>query len=294
MMALSTSIASLGLIQNSIAVVIGAMLVAPLMTPLIGAGWALVQGNVALFRQSLRAMLFGVAGGFLLGVVLGRLMPRDELTPEILARSTPDLLDLMVALVSGVAAAYAMGRRNVSAALPGVAIAAALVPPLSCVGIAVAFERPTVAMGAGILLLANLAAIILGSALTFRLIGVRYIRLRSDPAGWARRSLLSLVLIATGLALPLWFQTSENRLLGQAGPLLLPASPPLEAAILDYVDGDDNLKPLPDRAPGDGRRRHHRPGRGVDREGPCWIQRFTTTFRRSSAPFWATRPRSAC
>ena len=118
------------MIQDSAAVVIGAMLVAPLMSPLLGCGMAIVQGNLPLFRNSLKAVLFGFLVALAIGVVLGFISPMGELTDELRARGGPTVLDMLVALLSGIAAAYCNGRPNLSAALPGVAIAAALVPPL--------------------------------------------------------------------------------------------------------------------------------------------------------------------
>jgi len=129
LMVLSTVIAAIGLIQNSAAVVIGAMLVAPLMTPLLGLGLALVQGNPVLARISVRAIGFGLLVSLLVGLLVGLATPGfDEPTRQMLGRGGPGLLDLFVAFASGLAAAYASSRPGLLAALPGVAIAAALVP----------------------------------------------------------------------------------------------------------------------------------------------------------------------
>jgi uncharacterized hydrophobic protein (TIGR00271 family) len=135
MMALSTGIATLGLFQGSTAVVIGAMLVAPLMTPLIGAGFALVQGNVRLYRKSMAAMGIGILTGLALSLFISMLAHRHDLSLEIIARASPDVLDIFIALLSGMAAAYAFARPTLMGTLAGVAIAAALVPPLATVGI---------------------------------------------------------------------------------------------------------------------------------------------------------------
>jgi len=134
MMGLATAIASLGLLQGSAAAVIGAMLVAPLMTPLIGAGFSMVQGNIRLFRKSMLAMIMGIAFGLVLSIIIDMLVPERRLSMEILARASPDVLDFFVALLSGMAAAYAFARPSLMGTLAGVAIAAALVPPLAVVG----------------------------------------------------------------------------------------------------------------------------------------------------------------
>ena len=138
LMFLATTIAGLGLIQNSTAVVVGAMLVAPLMTPIVGVGLGLVQGNIVLVRYAAQSIAWGAGLALVVGLSLGLLLPLPELTTELAARGGPSLLDLGVAVLSGCAGAYAMSRPNLSAALPGVAIAAALVPPLASLGIVLA------------------------------------------------------------------------------------------------------------------------------------------------------------
>ena len=129
MMMLSSSLASLGLIEGATAVVIGAMLVAPLMGPLIGAGLALVQGNLRFFRKSIGVTFVGIGIALAVSACIGLINPGFEPSLEIEARGTPDLFDLAIAFVSGMDAAYASGCPNVAGTLAGVAIAAALVPP---------------------------------------------------------------------------------------------------------------------------------------------------------------------
>ena len=113
MMLLSTSLASLGLLADSTAVVIGAMLVAPLMGPLVAAGHALVQGNLSMFKRSMVVTLIGLGIGFTASLFFGAINPGFEPTLEIEARGKPDLLDLGIAFFSGMTAAYAVGRFNV-------------------------------------------------------------------------------------------------------------------------------------------------------------------------------------
>ena len=159
---LSTAIAALGLVQGQAAVIIGAMLVAPLMTPLIGAGLAVVQGNSRLLASTLFSVGFGFLLALIVGVLVGWVTPLkgDAFTSEIIGRTTPGLTDLAVAVVGGVAAAYAMGRPNLSSALPGVAIAAALVPPIAAAGIAASHGEWQLALGALLLFLTNIVAIV--------------------------------------------------------------------------------------------------------------------------------------
>jgi len=145
---LSTAIATLGLLIGSPAIIIGAMVVAPLMTPLIAAGCALVRGDVSLFHKSIRAMLFGSIMALGISFLIGVLIPNDTLTLEMISRGKPDILDLFVGLFAGAAAAYATARPKVMASLVGVAVAAALVPPIATVGIAITEGHKLVAQGA--------------------------------------------------------------------------------------------------------------------------------------------------
>lgn len=171
MMILATAIASLGLLLNSPAVIIGAMLMAPLMSALLGLGLGVVQGDVWLLRLALRTTLLGVLTGLCVSAVTALVVPGSRITDEMLGRSSPTLVDLAVALISGGAAAYAVSREDVASALPGVAIAVALVPPLATVGLAAAAGETQVATGAGLLFLTNLVAIVAAAAIVFLWMG---------------------------------------------------------------------------------------------------------------------------
>jgi uncharacterized hydrophobic protein (TIGR00271 family) len=173
MIALAAGIAALGLLLNSPAVIIGAMLVAPLMAAIVGIGLGIIQADARLIHLAASATLRGMLLAIGMGLLAGLILPGADLTAEILSRIRPTLFDLGVALVSGLAGAYALCRKDVSSALPGVAIAAALVPPLATVGIGVSWFNLEVAWGALVLFLTNLVAIIAASALVFFLLGFR-------------------------------------------------------------------------------------------------------------------------
>jgi uncharacterized hydrophobic protein (TIGR00271 family) len=153
------------------------MLVAPLMSPIIGLGLASITGNGRLAETALSALLSGAALAVLLSAimtVINRHLPfvvLQELPGEVLARTHPSPIDLVIALAGGLAAAYAMTRPNISAALPGVAIATALMPPLCTVGIGLAFENWEVAGGAVLLFVTNAVTIAFAAALIFFLRG---------------------------------------------------------------------------------------------------------------------------
>ncbi|MBL49128.1 MAG: hypothetical protein CMP28_09250 [Roseibacillus sp.] len=203
LMALATLIAALGLLANSVAVVIGAMLVAPLMTPLIGGGLAMVQGNWPLWLRSSRAVLLGFFLALVIGLAVGLLarLLGFGLTSELAARGEPTLLDLGVAFASGIAASYCLARPHLTGALAGVAIAAALVPPIATVGLCLALGETVTAQGAALLFGTNVVAIVLGAAVHFFAAGIRG---RREGSGlWPRRFIIVLALACAGLAVPL-------------------------------------------------------------------------------------------
>ncbi|MEM9021338.1 MAG: TIGR00341 family protein, partial [Planctomycetota bacterium] len=200
---LSTIIATLGLMQDSAAVVIGAMLVAPLMTPLVGCGLAVVQGNGQLIRSASKSVVLGFFLAIAIAALMGLVLPHSGLTPQMLSRGQPNALDLGVALISGLAAAYATARPNLLGALPGVAIAAALVPPIATSGVALADGQPVVAAGAAMLFLTNIVAIILGAAMALFAVGMQAQHLQARSKRWTRHATMGLTVGAVVLSVPL-------------------------------------------------------------------------------------------
>lgn len=172
MVVVSTMIASLGLVTNSTAVIIGAMLVAPLMTPIFGIALSLIRSDAHLFGRAMRAEIAGVAAAIAVGVVLGKIYPSLEPTPEMLARTQPQLFDLLVAIFSGFAGAYAMVDEKISPALPGVAIATAIVPPLANTGLCFAVGAYAGGVGSFLLFLSNFLSILLISSAIFWYFGM--------------------------------------------------------------------------------------------------------------------------
>lgn len=174
---LSSTIATFGLLTDSGPVIIGAMLMAPLMSPIIGIGMASVTGKTNLLRVSFFALLRGAMLAVLLATILTTLntylpfIALSELPSEILARTRPTPIDLVIAFAGGLGGAYALSKPNLSAALPGVAISTALMPPLCVIGIGLAINEPQVATGSLLLFLTNAAAIASAAGLVFLLIG---------------------------------------------------------------------------------------------------------------------------
>ncbi len=203
LLALSVAIAVMGLTAGSTAVVIGAMLIAPLMTPVMSFAGALVLGWTSRLVRSAAIVAVGSIGAVALAWLVARLLPAHELTSEVLSRTTPDIRDLAVALLAGAAGAYAISRQDLSAALPGVAVAVALVPPLATIGVVLEAGRSDYAEGAALLYCANLAAIVLAGAAIFLANGL-------VPPGRLRQvtrrvvgGFLLVALVTVGIGIPL-------------------------------------------------------------------------------------------
>ena len=202
---LSAIIATLGLWQNSAAVIIGAMLVAPLMTPILATSLGVVMGEPRTIRVAAESTLKGVVLGIAIALFIALILPGEKIGSEILARTQPSLLDMAVALASGAAGAYALARKEVSAALPGVAIAAALMPPLCTVGIGLAIFSGPIAGGAFLLFTTNLIAIIVAGTAVFLVLGVRPRDDEEREQNFRRGLIVGIVMllvVSMALALP--------------------------------------------------------------------------------------------
>ncbi|HPZ10211.1 MAG TPA: TIGR00341 family protein [Candidatus Eremiobacteraeota bacterium] len=178
MVALSTTIAAYGLLANSTAVVIGAMLVAPLMGAIFGMALGLSSDDKSLLWKSTVAAVMGALLAILLGALIGLIPLRMAFGAEIFARTKPTIYDLIIALASGLAGAYALVNEKVSPALPGVAIATALVPPLTTCGLCFSIARWDLSLGAFLLFLANFLAIEIAAAIVFNLFGITEVKAR--------------------------------------------------------------------------------------------------------------------
>ena len=174
LMALATTIATFGLATDSTAVVIGAMLIAPLMTPILGTAAGLINGKTKSTAQSAAITVLGSLGAILLAMLLAGAIPDLDAViqnPQITSRTSPSLLDLAIAIAAGAAGAYGVSRAESTDALPGVAVAIALIPPLAVVGITLRAGDTTQASGALLLFLTNLFSIVLMAGLVFVLVG---------------------------------------------------------------------------------------------------------------------------
>lgn len=213
---LSAIIASYGLVTNSAAVVIGAMLVAMMLGPITGIALAIIDHRMPLLRKSLITVIVGVSLVVLVGFIVGWLHKDQPLTAEILSRTQPTSMDLMIALAGGTAGAYAMVSPHLSVAVVGVAVATALVPPLAASGILFANGETQLGLGALLLALTNIIAIQFTNALVLWLLGFR--RLIDDDyksstyLTFLRRNAVTLLLLGgLGTYLTINLQTNAKQ-----------------------------------------------------------------------------------
>ena len=203
LMGFATAIATWGIIADSTAVVIGAMLVAPLMTPLMGTSLAMIMGWPKRAGISFTVALGGVLLAVGLAVIFGWVYSLEisaELNSQVSSRVGPTLVDLAIAVFAGGAGAFALSRPDVSDSLPGVAVAIALVPPLAVIGLMISENNWDEAAGALLLFVTNMVAILLVGALVFILEGVVPVVQLSQNKRWVKLGLgmvgaLALVVI---------------------------------------------------------------------------------------------------
>lgn len=232
MLAMSAGIAILGLLLSSPAVVIGAMLLSPLMGPIMGLGFALATGDFPWLRQSVTSIALGTLLGVALSALVVFFSPLQTVTSEIAARTRPNLFDLLVALFSALAGAYAMIRGQMGAVV-GVAIATALMPPLAVVGFGIATLNWTVFSGALTLYFTNLLVIGLTAALMARAYGFH----TSLSKHQTRLQTLIIVIAFIALAVPLGF--SLRQIAWEAR-----ATRDIRGAVMDPFDGRARLSQI--------------------------------------------------
>ncbi len=198
LMVLSAILAAFGLYANSGPVIIGAMILAPLMAPIISLAMGISRQDRSLIEPALTTLVRGVALALGCAAFLALVIPLRSITSEVEARLSPNLLDLGVAIISGIAGAYAHARREVARSLAGVAIAVALVPPLVVSGIGLGWWNWNVFSGAMLLFVTNLIGILFAAAITFSLLGF-------SPITKAGRGLIFSLVMVLLISLPLGF-----------------------------------------------------------------------------------------
>ena len=194
---LSTLIATFGLFVNSSSVVIGAMLLAPLMQPIVSLSMGVLRQDSALEINGAKSIFWGVLAVLVTAALIATFTPIERLTTEMSGRLSPTILDLFIAIVSGVAAAYVKSNEKILSSLAGVAIAVALVPPLAVAGIGLGWANWHMFMMAFLLFTTNLVGIVLAAALTFVILGF-------SPLHVAKKGIMTWIVIVSLVSIPLY------------------------------------------------------------------------------------------
>ena len=202
LMLLSTALATFGLYLNSAAVIIGAMLLAPLMSPIVSISMGLLRWEKALFYDSAKKIVLGISIALFVSTLIAMMFPQKLITEEMLGRVNPTLLDLAVAILSGMAAAYSKSFKEVMQSLAGVAIAVALVPPLAVAGVGLGQGDLWFFLQAFLLFFTNLVGIVLSAAFTFRVLGY-------SAAIRNKRGVIFVALSLMAVSVPLYISYSQ-------------------------------------------------------------------------------------
>ena len=197
LMVLSTLLATTGLFADSSPVIIGAMILAPLMSPIVSLSMGVIRADSMLLTQSLKTLFIGIVMALIFSSIFTFFMPLQEITPQMQARLNPNLLDLLVAIFSGFAGAYATSKEEIAKSLAGVSIAVALVPPLSVTGIGIGLGNFDMIYGSFLLFTTNLVGITLSGALTFIILGYA-------PVKRAKKGILYTSVLMVLITIPLF------------------------------------------------------------------------------------------
>lgn len=192
----SCAIATLGLLSNSAAVIIGAMVIAPLMLPIRALAFGVLEGQTSLFRVGLVSVLVGTLLAIIQSCLLGWLTGLTSFGSEIMARTQPTLLDLGIAIAAGAVGGYGKIEPKVSSTLAGTAIAVALMPPICVIGLGLSQGNWALSWGASLLYLTNLLGIALACMVIFVLSGY-------TPFHQARKALMGAIALTSILLVPL-------------------------------------------------------------------------------------------
>ncbi len=212
-------IALTGLITGNTAVIIGAMLISPLMGPILSSGFAFITGNEAIGRKAFSTIVKSVAATIAVAAFATWVSPLNEVTQEILARTRPNLYDLVVAFLAGLVGAIAIcTKRNYITIVPGVAIATAVIPPLSVAGYGLGSGHFSIALGGFFLFFTNFVAIIISTCIVFFIYGFRPGLLSDIEVVNLKRRIYALGAILLVISIPLLYtlhvSLSEVRLRG--------------------------------------------------------------------------------
>lgn len=237
MLTLAGIIAIAGVLTDSTATVIGAMIIAPLGTPILAIGLGIVTGHLSMVVRSIMWVLLGLVIVIVLGLAFSLFVATPEsleTNSQVLGRTSPSFMDLVAALATGFAGGFAMCRKDLSAVLPGVAIAISLVPPLGVVGVCAGQGLWSDALGALWLFLSNVVALVIAGSIVFTLAG--YARdPGSSPVANRRRAYVIVTVLAVVVTVPL----AVNSVVSVA---LARWSVVIQDAATDWISADDGAR----------------------------------------------------
>lgn len=243
-------IALAGLITDNTAVIIGAMLISPLMGPILSSGFAFITGNETIGRMALSTIVKSVAATIAVAALATWLSPLNEATGEILSRTRPNLYDLVIAFLAGLVGAIAIcTKRNYITIVPGVAIATAVIPPLSVAGYGLGSGHFSIALGGFFLFFTNFVAIIISTCIVFFIYGFRPGILSDIDMASLKKRIYALGAVLFVISIPLLYtlhvSISEVRLRGGINTALKRAFDTDKVSYLsgfDYREADDALR----------------------------------------------------
>jgi len=251
MILFSSAIATFGLISNISVVTIGAQLIDPLMSPILGIAISSLSGLQRLFNRSIIAVIKGTGVAIGISSIISFFAYRlpygihASIPHEVLIRTSATPLDLGIALVGGSAAAYALAHPRLDAALPGVAIATALIPPICTIGFGIAFQSTFIILGAVLQFLTNFVAISFGAIITFALLGFKQKKGEENNNELSRSVIISAIMmlvIAIPLVILAWNTISSSHLNNRASSVILenlPISVQPQLVDMEIISGSD-------------------------------------------------------
>lgn len=211
LLSLANLIALCGLIVNSAPVIIGAMLISPLMEPILSIGFAFLTGNRTIWRMSLKKIFLSLVLTLIVAGIASWLSPLQETTPEILARTRPNLYDLVIAMLAGFAGAAAIcTKKNFITIVPGVAIATAVIPPLSVAGFGIGIGSLRIFLGGFFLFFTNFVAIIFATSAVLFYYGFTPTVDSYLGGSSLRKRIVYLASILTIISIPLVYTLHES------------------------------------------------------------------------------------
>jgi len=208
---ISCLIATSGLIQGSSATIIGAMIVAPLMTPILSFSLGVIWGDLNHIKIALSSLTKGVILAVAISSLIAFFIPITDFSAEIVARTHPTIFDILVALASGIVGAYGYANKKMSNTIVGIAIAVALMPPLCTVGIGLGTADYSVASGAFILFIINLVSISLAGAVVFWIMEIHpLVEEKKDVLKRAVSQIIFSVVILALISVPVFYYMKEG------------------------------------------------------------------------------------